>query len=63
MTSNLINLSQNTNLVFYKNGIIILYSESTLIHIEGPFLLVHEIETRIMWGNLFFKPILGTVMR
>ena len=60
MTSNLINLSQNTNLVFYKNGI---YSESTLIHIEGPFLLKHEIETRIMWGNLFFQPILGTVMR
>lgn len=43
--------------------IIIKYSENTLIHIEGPFLLEHEIEIQIMWGNLFFKPILGTLMR
>ena len=40
--------------------IIILQYENILIYIEGPFLLEHEIETQIMWGNLFYKPILGT---
>ena len=39
---------------------IILDSENILIQIEGPFLVEHDIETQIMWGNLFFKPILGT---